>query len=198
MPPFRAHLFLSLLLKLVLTVQMILLAACASSRRASDSAHQRLIEQNTQKSEKFEGFYNTYQVHMTLLNPPVRLGLVQRLAEAQHWESQKINFEREKALQEMSTQTQVFMAFYSPRAELNDWTQANSIWRVYITHNGIRYDGRVEQVPFKKADIPFLFPHTNRFTSHYLLTFNLPTRSLEMGPTQLTITSSAGESEFRF
>ncbi len=183
---------------IALSCTVLMLAGCASTRSSSDRQHGRLIAQHTQKSESFDGFYNVYQVHLTILKPEVRLALVDRLAEAQHWERQKLNFEREKAIQEMSSQSQVFMSFYSPRAEINDWTQPNSIWRVYMTHNGVRYEGRVQKAPFRKPDIPFLFPHTNRFTSDYLISFNLPSRSLAEGATAITITSSAGESEFQF
>lgn len=185
------------------------LSACSSSKKnepsaaspatvTSDSEYEAIIDRFTRMAQKYKGFYNLYEVHVTLQNSLVRSAMLQRLSEYQQWDPETLRQSREKMFQEMSTESSVTLSFFSPDKGHNDLDKGNSIWKVYLENQGKRYVGKIKKDKNKYVQLQTLFPHHTRFSTAYEVIFPVPMTSIENHPTSIVLSSSVGTSRFEF
>ena len=104
----------------------------------------------------------------------------------------------EKANQEMSHSTRVFISFFTPQRENDNLTDSGSIWKVYLDVNGMRYTGKPLRASRLIAEMRTLFPYHNRWSTGYWVTFPAATSSVEGHPVRLTITGPLGKKDVVF
>jgi len=183
------------------------LAACASKPTTipggveglSRSEYESILKKNTRKSVQYSGFYQTFQVDATLLTTELQTAMLKQRAQFMQWDQATYNSEREKALQEASAYSKVFLRFFSPDRDYDDLSKgAKSIWKVYLDVNGSRFEGKVRRLSDKMVELQTLYPHFDRFSTPYEITFNVPMTTIEGTKSKLTLTSSLGTVEFVF
>lgn len=185
---------------LALSVVLILLSCSSAEKASSIGANQYAdtISNYTGGSRKYKGFYNTFEAHITMLNSIVQSAQLQRKTEYYQWNSEQQQRERDKAFQDMSSGASFFLSFYSPESEYNDLNKPNTIWKVYLESNGQRYEGKIKKLTDKESDLQTLYPHFNRFSTAYLVTFSLPMSTVEKSEAKITLTSSLGSDSYSF
>lgn len=192
----------------VMTAFSLLMGACSSTPPKGDdlsqilppissSEYNSLIDQYSHHDSQYEGFHNTFQLHMTLLNSKVLMASLHRMGQYHQWNLSKARNEREKNFQELSSVSKVFISFFAPEREYNDLDKANTIWRIYLVSNGKRYEGKMKKVKSKLVDLQHLFKYHTRFYSPYEATFQVPMTAVEAGPVTIILSSSLGKSEFK-
>lgn len=190
-------------LALFLTVIFI---GCASSPPVSpeaipplfDAKYQPYVDRNTISKKAYDGFYNTFQASMTLLTSELAGLLLQRRGHFLQWDTETAREEREKMFQENSSYSKAFLAFFSPENDYDDLNDPDSIWKVYLVHQGTRYQGQVKKDKSKFVELKEIYPHFNRFSTPYIVTFNVPMTAIENDPITIILTSSLGQAEFEF
>ncbi len=90
------------------------------------------------------------------------------------------------------------MRFFSPDHEYDDLHKGKTIWKVYLDFGGSRFEGKVKKMSDKYVELQNIFPHLDRFSTPYEITFNVPMSTIEGGPSKVTLTSSLGSAEFKF
>lgn len=160
--------------------------------------YEDLIEKNTRGDRQYKGFYNTFQVEVTALTSEVTAAILQRRAHYQQWDAAKARAEREKAMQEMSSQAQFFLSFYSPDRHSIDLDRGNSIWKAYLEFEGQRFEGTIKKVKDKLLELQAIYPHHTRFNTAYMVSFNVPMSSIENGKAVFILTSSLGSTNLEF
>ena len=70
--------------------------------------------------------------------------------------------------------------------------------KVYLEYQGSRFEGKVKKMAEKFVEIQTIFPHIDRFSTPYEITFNVPMTTLETGPAKVVLASSLGTAEFKF
>jgi hypothetical protein len=180
----------------ILLLLISLAIGCASTPKSDDqiseSDYTSLVEEYTRGDRDYKGFYNSFEISMTLLNSPIQTAQVNRRSEYYQWSDTTKLSEREKVFQEMSSGTKVFISFFTPEREADDLDKMNTIWKIYLMSNGQRYQGAVKRVKTKSAELQVLYPGYSRFATPYMVTFNVPTASIEKTDAELTITGPVG------
>lgn len=197
-------------MKLLSTVTLIVLAialtACASTQKNSLtgepaqtlSDYRDTIEKNTRFFRKYDGFYESFRAYATYLTPEVRNAMLTRRSEFLEWDSRMFQLERDRSNQEMATQTQFFLQFYTPNSEYDDLAKNNTIWNIYLEIDGRKFQGKVKKGRNKRVDYQALFRNFDGFSTPYEVTFPVSTTDAIRHKTKLVMASSVGEAEFLF
>jgi hypothetical protein len=160
--------------------------------------YNRLLAKNTRKSNQYSGFYQTFQADATLLTTELVTAQLKERAHFQMWDQHQYQTEREKALQEASAYSKVFLRFFTPEHDYDDLAKPKTIWKVYLDFNGNRFEGKVKKLSDKFVEVQTLYPNFDRFSTPYEVTFNVPMTTVEAGACKVVLTSSLGSAEFSF
>lgn len=164
----------------------------------SEGSYSALISSNTSKTDRYSGFYQTFQAEMTILSNEVQTASLRQKAHFLQWDEKQFQAERDKLMQEATSQARFFMRFYSPETDYNDLHKGKTIWRVYLDYNGNRFEGKVRKMTEKFVELQTLYPYYDRFSTPYEVTFNVPMTSVEKAKAKVILTSSLGSAEFSF
>lgn len=163
-----------------------------------DTEYLKIVDQFTQNDKKYNGFYNTYEVGVTIFNTTMTEALLQREGYYMQWNESQALSEREKALQKMTSSSEFYITLYTPEPSHNDMNKANSMWKVYLEYEGQRYEGQITKFKKNLIQSQHLFPHHTRFNTSYIATFNIPMSRIENGKVSIVLSSSLGNSTFVF
>lgn len=160
--------------------------------------HSEVIEKNSSGDSEFAGLYNTFELKATVLNSQVREALIQRQAEYYQWDSGQLSTEREKSLQENSSETAVFMSFSTPERKNDNLADKKTIWRIFLDVGGKRYVGQAKKDRRLIAELQSLYPFHTRWNTPYMLTFPVAMSAIEMDAIKLTVTGPLGSRVLEF
>lgn len=185
---------------------VLLLSGCAQNPVVSSSPvetlsqtdYNALIEKHSKSTNQYSGFYQTFQMTATLRTTEVLTAELRQRAHFSQWDQRQFQQEREKALQEASAYSKVFLRFYVPDRDYDDLGKPKTIWKFYLDYNGNRFEGKAKKMTDKFVEIQTLYPYFDRFSTPYEITFNVPMTTIEKGDVKVTVTSSLGTAEFGF
>jgi hypothetical protein len=160
--------------------------------------YEKLARALTQKTSQYDGFNQTFQAGATLMTTAMHTAALARRADFQKWDANKLQQERDRTFQNIASSTKVFIRFYTPNSDYDDLHLPKSMWKVYLEHEGKRYEAKIEKTKDKLAELTLLYPDFDRFNTGYEATFSVPTSAIEAGQSILTITSSLGQANFSF
>ncbi|CAN5452554.1 hypothetical protein BH10BDE1_BH10BDE1_07200 [soil metagenome] len=161
-------------------------------------AHTAIIEDNSAGDSQFTGLYNTFEIKATILNSEVREALIRRQAQYYQWDQAQQNTEREKAIQELSSEATVFLSFSTPERKNDNMADKKSIWRVFLDVGGRRYVGQAKKDRRLIAELQALFPFHTRWNTPYMLTFPVGMTAIESQTMKLTLTGPLGSRVLEF
>ncbi len=181
---------------------LFLATACSSASKsplvASQTEYDTIVKENTRSANKYSGLYQTFQASSTLLNTEMQTAALKLRGEYSGWDAPTAQKERDRVFQEMSNSTKIFLRFYSPESENDDLHKPTTIWKAYLEHEGRRILGKVKKLTLKFVELQMLYPHMDRFSSPYEITFPVPTTAVEGSEVIVHLTSSLGATEFTF
>jgi hypothetical protein len=157
-----------------------------------------LIKKNTSRTDQYSGFYQTFQADVTILNTEVITANLRQRGHFLQWDDRTYQAERDKVMQEAAAYSKFFLRFFSPEHDYDDFYKGKTIWKVYLEYSGSRFEGKVKKMTEKFVEINTVFPHFDRFSTPYEITFNVPMTTIENGPCKVILTSSLGTAEFKF
>ena len=185
-----------------------LLSFCSSAPKTYDSRnitqaipqseYSDQLERFTKSDENYRGFYNAYQVSVTMLNSLVESNVIQQKGYYFQWDKSKTRTEREKMFQEHSSKSKFLLVFFTPERKDNNLEKINTIWKVYLQVNGQRFLGSVKKMNVIYSQFVQLYPHFTRWNKAYEVTFDIPMNEVETQPSSIVVTSSLGSSKFNF
>ena len=189
---------------LILLASLIVLAGCSSVPTAStmgglnEKEYLNIVNSQTKDTSQYDGFYQTFQASVTLLTTALEAAGLAQNAELQHWDAAKLQKERDRSFQEQAANTKVFVRLFTPENQYNDMQLPTSIWKIYLEHEGKRYEGKVKKATEKHIELKNRFPYFDRFSTGYFVTFALPTASAENSNVKIILTGPVGSAEFIF
>lgn len=195
---------------LVLLLAIATLSACSTTKLngqppASDNTqievplnYEARIERYSAGDTEYAGLYNNFQYKATLLNSNIREAINWKQGHYFAWNESQKAVAREKSNQEMSSQTKIFMQFFTPSSKNDNLADSKTIWRVYLDAGGRRYEGKVTRIRLLLAEIQALYPYATRWPTPYELTFDVPTASIEKQDSTLTVTGPLGARTITF
>ncbi|MGE4130885.1 MAG: hypothetical protein AB7F86_04570 [Bdellovibrionales bacterium] len=182
------------------------LAGCASTPKLTSDSIQpmdsdsyiKLIQRNTAHTDQYSGFYQTFQADVTILTTEVQAASLRQKGHFLQWDQRQFQSEREKSLQESNAYSKFFLRFFSPDKDYDDLHKGKTIWKVFLDYSGRRFEGKVAKMSEKMSEVVQLYPHMDRFSTPYEITFNVPMTTIEQGEVKIILTSSLGQAEFSF
>lgn len=156
------------------------------------------LEKHTQRRQVYEGFNAVLDVSASLLTPTVSRGQLDHRARMYQWTEDQYTKELETLSKNQSTQTEVFLSFYTPERKHDDLHRPKTLWKIFLDVNGRRYEGKVEKMKSVLADVRSVYPHHNRWSSAYQARFNIPTQESSSAVATLTLTGPVGSTQIEF
>ena len=187
-------------------ITVILAAACAHQVNLRPNGvtpltpkeYAGVVSKHTVKTNNYSGFYQTFQADMTILSTEQQIETLRQKAYFLQWDEKQFLAEREKIMQDATAYSRFFMRFFSPERDYDDLHKGKTIWKVYLDYGGQRFEGKVRKITEKFVEVQTAYPHFDRFSTPYEISFNVPMSRVEGGPSKVTLTSSLGTAEFAF
>lgn len=167
-------------------------------KEISLSDYEKLVRSKTEDSRVYNGFTNQLEIFATRIDAEMNDGLMSHAARLYQWNSAKYSDERNKTLLRHGTQSEFMMSFFTPERKNDDLNRSQSLWKIYLEVDGIRYEGKATKDKRNLTELQVLFPHHNRWFTPYLISFPISTSLSERKQVTLIVTGPAGSSQLTF
>ncbi len=191
--------------QLVLVLSFLFVAACATRlpliagvKDISSGEYSSLVEAKTQKSEVYDGLYNKLTVQLTRVDAEMTENILAYSAKLSQWSEAVYQDEKSKMISNHSTQTEFFLSFFVPEKKHDNLNIKKTTWKVYLDVNGQRYEGIAVRNKSLFLDLEAIYPHHNRWSTAYTLTFPVSTASTEGKNLTVTITGPIASTQVKF
>lgn len=164
----------------------------------SASEYENILDKNTKSTEKYQGLYNTLHLSGTLLTSKMVQAQLEQSARLYLWNREKLESESQQRLGKIATKTQIFVSFFTPERKNDDLHKTKSVWRAFLDAGGKRYEGKIEKIKMPTPEIQSHYSYYNRWSTPYLITFDVPVRSIENTSADLTLTGSVDQAILKF
>ena len=191
--------------QLILVLGFLFVAACATRlplvagvKDISSGEYSSLVEAKTQKSEVYDGLYNKLTVQLTRVDAEMTENILAYSAKLSQWSEAVYQDEKSKMISSHSTQTEFFLSFFVPEKKHDNLNIKKTTWKVYLDVNGQRYEGAVVKNKSLFLDLEAIYPHHNRWSTAYTLTFPVSTASTEGKNLTITVTGPVASTQVKF
>jgi hypothetical protein len=173
---------------------LIFISACASTHQnpslqlIPENEYEKSVDTYTERKQLYDGFYQTLEFSATLLNTQVLRQQVDHNARIYQWDEITYNNKKSETENNLSKKTQIFLSFFVPERKHDDLSKSKTTWKIFLDAGGKRYEGKAEKMKNLLAEVVGLYPHHNRWSTPYMLTFNVPTSMVENTVSKLTLT----------
>lgn len=183
----------------------LLTAACATTTTnnagvsvLSKNAYENLVDRWSDRIEDYNGLNNTVTLQATLLNPEVARGQLDQNARLYQWDQVQYDNEKKNLENRQTTETQVFVSFYSPERKWDDLYKSKTLWKIFLDANGQRYEGKATKVKLLIPEIQSLYHYHTSFATPYIITFPVGANTLGANPARLVLTGAIGSVTLNF
>lgn len=150
------------------------------------------------KDEVYDGLRNAFYYVVCPLDAETQsyqleLNRIYFLWDDTQYAEKKAEMEKSK-----STETQLFLSFYTPDNKLNDLGSKNSNWRAFIDSSGKRYLSTIQKMKNRYEDLKVLYPNHSHWSTGYILTFSVPSTKIDFTSADFTLTGRVGYSKKSF
>ncbi|PWU16237.1 MAG: hypothetical protein C5B49_10790 [Bdellovibrio sp.] len=163
-----------------------------------ESQAEDTIEKNTVNRRVYDGFQNTIQLDLTEHNSVVLSALLDQNARMYQWSSEQYSLERNKVEGEKSTKAEFFLSIFLPDRKNDDLNKKTTKWKIFLDINGRRVEGTASKLRSQFQEIQALYPHFNRWSTAYRLTFPVSTSDVDHQPCTVTLTGPVGSVQAEF
>lgn len=167
-------------------------------KEISTSEYETVVENKTKKTEVYDGFYNKLTVQATKLDAEMTESLMAYSAKLSQWNLEKYKEEKNKLIENHSTQTEFFMSFYTPERKHDDLSTKSTSWKVYLDVGGQRFEGKAIKVKSLFLDLEAIYPHHNRWSTPYMVSFPVATATTESQKMTITVTGPLATTQLNF
>lgn len=190
----------------VLSFFCLLLSSCATRLatppgvpEVSVANYEKAVADKTKKLEIYDGLYNKLTVQATWLDSLLSEYSLSHSARLSQWNEQKYREERTKRVNKNAETTEFFVSLYTPERKHADLTPSSkNLWKIYLDVNGQRYEGKASKVKLLLSEIQALYPHHNRWSTPYVVSFPVATSLVENRNAALILTGAVGSAELKF
>ncbi len=193
---------MKVILSLLLTFSF---AACSSAQKPEsllsdfdEADYKSTIKQNSQVDERYSGLDVQLIAGATFLSAKVRNLVLKKSFTSMQFTPDEQQKEREKSIKEMATQSEFFLSFFVPNDRHDDLNLKKSVWRLLLTVDGKTYTGTARKLNQTYQELQQYYAFHNRWSSAYIVSFDVPTATIEPLAKTFSITGVLGETHLRF
>lgn len=192
--------------RLLLLSLSLWMVGCAQTQIANPSQieaipaeeYRQLIAKNTGNANEYSGLNQTFQASVTIETGEVESALLRQRGVFKGWDQHQFQSEHEKAVQEAQAYSRFALRLFTSDHDYDDADKPKTIWKTYLEYGGSRFEGTVKKMKDRQVELLSLFPYTDKFSTLYEVTFNVPMTTIEQGQCKFILTSSLGSAEFKF
>ena len=170
----------------------------AGIQELSPGDYEKLITEKTKKIEIYQGLENKLTVSATWLDSETSEGLLAHSARLAQWEEPKYKEERFRLVTKHTDRTEFFVSFYTPERKHADLANTKNLWKIYLDVNGQRYEGKAVKMKQLLSEIQALYPHHNRWSTPFTVSFPVSTALTENKSALITLTGAIGSAQLKF
>lgn len=162
------------------------------------SDYEQAVSDRTRKTEVYDGLYNRLTIQATWLDSTLTdygLAYSARLAQ---WDETHYREERAKKVSQNAGSTEFFVSLYTPERKHAELNSIKNLWKIYLEVNGQRYEGKAAKIKLLLSEVQVMYPHHNRWSVPYSVTFPVATGLVEGKPATLILTGAVGSAEVKF
>lgn len=192
------------MLKYVFALSL-MLAACATRLptpagipEISVSTYEKNIQDKTKKTEIYDGLYNKLTVQATWLDSLVTESSLSHNARLSQWDEMKYREERGKRVSKHADTTEFFVSLYTPERKHAELSNSKNLWKIYLDVNGQRYEGKAVKVKQLLSEVQAMYPHHNRWSTPFIVSFPIATSLAENRSAVLILTGAVGSAELHY
>jgi hypothetical protein len=191
--------------KLLVLITAVFSFSCASRLKTPDGVpdvaiadYENMVETKTKKIEVYDGLHNKLTVQATWLDSQLTEAGLSHSARLSQWNEAKYKEEKGKRISKNAETTEFFVSFYTPERKHSDLNQNKSLWKIILDVNGTRYEGKAVKMKQLLSEVQALYPHHNRWSIPYLVSFPVATSTIENKPAVFTVTGAVGSAQLNF
>ena len=190
----RSSLFL-LLCALLITSCVTPLRTQTGVPEVSPSDYENILTNKTRKLEVYDGLYNVLTVQATWLDSQMMEAALSQSARNAQWSEQIYREERAKKIIKNTDTTEFFVSIYTPERRHSDLSKTKNLWKIFLEVDGQRYEGKATKVKQLLTEVQALYRYHNRWSTPYIVSFSVPTATVESKPAVLTFTGAVGAAQ---
>lgn len=154
----------------------------------SEAEFQNTVDKFTEHTQQYKGLYNTVDLHATLRNSSVLRAQLEQSARLFQWDRAKFQLEANKTAEKAKSETEIFLAFFTPERKNDDLNKSNTQWRAYLEVDGRRWEGKITKVKGTEAELQGIYPYYSKLSTPYSITFPVPVANVEGKESKFTLT----------
>lgn len=196
---------LQIRLSLFLLLYVFLTTSCVTPLRTqtgvpeiSASDYENLLTDKTKKLEVYDGLYNVLTVQATWLDSQMMEAALSQSARNAQWSELIYREERAKKIIKNTDTTEFFVSIYTPERRHSDLSKTKNLWKIFLEIDGQRYEGKATKVKQLLTEVQALYPYHNRWSTPYIVNFQVPTATVENRPATLTFTGAVGAAQLKY
>lgn len=190
---------------LILTALTLMSFSCSTTLRTqvgvpeiSPSDFESLVNKKTKKIEIYDGLYNILTVQATWLDSQITEATLSQNARLAQWSEQVYKEERSKKVNKNADTTEFFVSLYTPERRHADLSKSKNLWKIFLEVDGQRYEGKATKVKQLLSEIQSVYRYHNRWSTPYVISFSVPTATLENKAAVLTFTGAMGAAQLKY
>lgn len=183
---------------------VVFLNGCASSPELNATfqmtadQYAEAIQPYSDHFQEYDGPTNLMDVSATLLNSHVIEAQMLRQASVFKWDKSKYQTELKLKREGLQNKTEIFVSFYTPERKSADLLRSNTLWKSILKTKEKEIEGQAKKINLLPVEVQSLYPSFNRWSSGYILTFNIPPSQIENTNSELIITGPIGTARLKF
>lgn len=171
-------------------------AGCSSFPYPGQNQYRKSIEASSAGDRQFSGFYHNFEFKVTILIPETEKRVLKRKAEFYHWSPSQL--EEKMAKSAAAEKTKCFLSFYTPNFNDDNLDKKTSIWKIYLSHQGQRYEGVAKKAKINLTEAKSLYPYHNRWATPYFIEFPVNPSEVELAGLEFEISGPLGRRKVTF
>lgn len=190
---------------IILILSAVFATACVSTREnpnipnlTSENDYYSAVSNATRSDKIYDGLIQILDVSATLHNSEVIKTQLDQNARIYQWSEIDYQNKKSEAETNASKQTQVFLSFFVPERKHDNLARQSSAWKIFLNGGGKRVEGKVEKIKMIPTEIILLYPHHNRFSTPYRVTFPIPVSMVESAESTFVMTGPVGSVKLTF
>lgn len=195
---FRLSLFLLLLYTLVTTSCVTPLRTQTGVPDVSASDYENILTTKTKKLEVYDGLYNVLTVQATWLDSQMMEASLSQSARNAQWSELIYREERAKKIIKNTDTSEFFVSIYTPERRHSDLSKTKNLWKIFLEVDGQRYEGKATKVKQLLTEVQAIYRYHNRWSTPYIVSFQVPTATVENRPATLTFTGAVGAAQLKY
>lgn len=158
----------------------------------------KAIRKQTQRHQKYNGFYNQYDLSISYLTENILVKQLKLEAHQSQWPVERANKQLQSLNESLEHESKFFVSVFTPNQSDNKLDMKSTGWVAILYFDGERFDGHFKATSKHPHSLKLYYPDHNIWSKGFILTFPVPTKELMGKSFQIKFSNPYGETVFKY